>query len=55
VQILVGAQKRFLRSILGGFRLAEHAVTQVVDMRLMFFNEPCKRFVAALLSLEDPG
>src|SRR6266498_3850303 len=55
MQILIGTQKRLLRSIFSHFRLTQHAITQVVDVRLMFLDELCKRFVIALLSLENPG
>ena len=55
MQVLVGTQEGFLRGIFSGFGLAQHAVTQIVDVRLMFLDELCKRLVIALLSLENPG
>src|SRR5919112_1418534 len=55
MQVLVGTQKCLLRGIFSGFGLTQHAVTQIVDVRLVFLNKPCKRFVIALLRLENPG
>src|SRR5512138_28942 len=55
VQILIGTQKGLLGGIFGGFRLTQHAIAQVIDVCLMFFDELCKRIVVALLSLEYPG
>src|SRR5215213_10508097 len=55
MQVLIRTQERLLRGILGGFRLTQHAVTQIVDVRLMLLDKPGERFVIALLRLENPG
>src|SRR5215208_2527289 len=54
MQVLISAQKRLLRGIFGSFGFAQHAIAQVKDVRLMFFDELGKRLVTALLSLENP-
>src|SRR3972149_333315 len=55
MQVLEGAQKRFLRGIFSQVRLAQHAITQVENRGLIGFDEMRKCLVTALLSLSDPG
>jgi hypothetical protein len=51
MQVLIGTQKGLLRGIFGSFGLTQHAITQVIDVCLMFFDELRKRIVVSLLSL----
>ena len=55
LDVLIDAQEGLLRGIFRGFRLAQHAIAQVVDGRLIRFDYISEGFIAALLRLEHPG
>src|SRR5581483_2202750 len=55
VQMLKRPQKGLLRGIFRRLGFAQHAIAQVIDVRLVGFDQFCESFVTALLGLGHPG